>query len=159
MLPVRALLRIEWRFHRRKSGAKSAYHVLDHMIAANAQPIADDLHIDVPVADMPGEPRQFVAVGGCDFDQRLRPADDAHDTAVVEHKTVAVAQSRRLRQVEQKGRAPFAGQNDAAAMPLMRVERNLVDRTGAVPVARRLDCACAFHIAHKECRGFHPTQF
>jgi hypothetical protein len=159
MLPVRALLRIERRFHRRKPRAEATQHVLDHMIAANAQPIADDLHIDMPVADMPGEPRQFAAVSSRDFDQLLRPADDAHDAAVVEHETVAIAQSRSLRQVEQKGRAPLTGQNDAAAMPLVRVEQNLIDRTGAVPVARCLDCTRAFHIAHKECRGFIPTQF
>ncbi len=133
VLTVRALLRIERRFHRRKAGAEPAQHVLDHMIAANTQPVADDLHVDVPVADVPGKPRQFVAVGGGDFDQRLRPADDANNAAVVEHETIAVAQSGRLRQVEQKRRAPLAGQNDAAAMPLMCVERNLIDRTGAVP--------------------------
>jgi hypothetical protein len=159
VLPVRALLWIERRFHRRKPRAEATQHVLDHMIAANAQPIADDLHIDMPVADMPGEPRQFAAVSSRDFDQLLRPADDAHDAAVVEHETVAIAQSRSLRQVEQKGRAPLTGQNDAAAMPLVRVEQNLIDRTGAVPVARCLDCTRAFHIAHKECRGFIPTQF
>ena len=127
MLTVCAVLRIERRFHRRKPRAEPAQHVLDHMIAADAQPIADDLHVDVAVADVPGEPRQFVAVGGRDFDQRLRPADDPHNAAVVEHETIAVTQGGRLRQVEQKGRAPLAGQDDAAAMPLMRVEQDLID--------------------------------
>ena len=92
------------------------------MIAANAEPIANDLHVDMPVADMPGEPRQSVTVGAGDFDQRLRQADDAYDTAVVEHETVAVAQRHRVRQIEQKGRAPLAGENPAAATPLVCVE-------------------------------------
>jgi len=159
MLPVSAMLRIERRLHRRKPRAEPAQHLLDHMIAANAQPVADDLHVDVPVADMPGEPRQFVTVGGGDFDQRLRPADDAHDAAVIEHKTITVTERRRLRQVEQEGRAALAGQNGAAAMALMRIERNLIDGAGAVPMARGLDCMRAFHLALKACCGFIPTQF
>jgi len=159
VLSVGAVFRIERRFHRPKSSAEPAQHVLDHMIAPNAQPIADDLHIDMPVADVPSEPRQFAAVGCGDFNQRLRPADDAHDAAVVEHEAITVTQCRRLRQVEQEGRAALAGQNDAAAMALMRIERNLINGAGAVPMASGPDCMCASHVAHKACCGFNPTQF
>ena len=122
VMPVGTRFRVERRVHRRKPRAEATQHVLDHMVAANAQPIADDLHVDMPVADMPGEPRQLVTVGRGDFDQRLEPADDAHNTAVVEHKPVAVAQSGRLWQVEQKGRAALAFQDNAAAMPVVRIE-------------------------------------
>ena len=130
----------------KKPRAEPAQHILDHVIAANAQPIANDLHLDMPIADMPGEPRQFLAAGGGNFDQGLRPADDAHDAAVVEHESVAVAQSGRARQVEQKGRAALAGQDDPAAMPVVRIEQNLIDCTGAVPMAGRLDGVCALHV-------------
>jgi hypothetical protein len=159
MLLVGAMLWIEWHFHRREARAEPAQHVLDHVVTANAQPIADDLHVDMPVADMPGEPRQFVTIGRGDFDKRLRPADDAHDAAVVEHETVTVTQCRRLRQVEQEGRAALAHQNGTAAMALMRVERNLINGAGAVPLACGLDCMRAFHSAHQACCGFISTQF
>ena len=95
-LGVRALLRIKRRVEGSQQSAEPPQHVLDHMIAANTQPVADDLHLDVPVADVPGEPRQRMAVRGDDFDQRLRAADDPHNAAIVEHKTVAVAQSDDL---------------------------------------------------------------
>jgi len=147
-LGVRALLRIKRRIEGSQQSAEPPQHVLDHMIAANTQPIAHDLHLDVPVADVPGEPRQRMAVGGGDFDQRLRAGDDPHDAAIVEHKTVAVAQGDDLRQIEQKGRTALAGQNDPAALPLVRVKENLIDRAAAVPTARRLDCMRAFHLAH-----------
>jgi hypothetical protein len=39
----------------------------------------------------------------------------------------------------------------------MCVERNLIDRTGAVPVAGRFDRTLAFHVAHKVCHRFVPT--
>src|SRR5215831_19757007 len=129
------------------------------MIAADAERLANDLHVDMPVADMPGEPRQLVTVGGGDFDQRLRAADDAHDAAIIENETITVTEYRGLRQVEQEGSAALAGQNDAAAMALMRIERNLVDGASAVPIARSLECMRAFHLAHKACCGFIPTQF
>jgi hypothetical protein len=152
MLTVGAVLRIERRFHRKKLRTELAQHVLDHMIAAHAQPVADDLHLDMTVADMPGEPRQIMTSGGGNFDQRFRPTDDAHDAAVVEHEAVTVPQGGRLRQVEQKGRAALTGQDDAAAMPFVRVEQDSIDRRSAVPMARRLDGARAFHFAHKLCR-------
>jgi hypothetical protein len=148
-LGVRALLRIKRRVEGSEQSAEPPQHVLDHMIAANTQPVADDLHLDVPVADVPGEPRQRMAVRGDDFDQRLRAADDPHNAAIVEHKTVAVAQSDDLGQIEQKGRAALACQNDPATLPLMRVEQNLIDRAAAVPVARHLDGMRAFHLAHE----------
>jgi hypothetical protein len=129
------------------------------MITADAEPIANDLHVDMPVTDMPGEPRQFVTVGRGDFDQRLRPTDDAHDAAVIENETITVTECRGLRQVEQEGRAVLAGQNDATAMALMRIERNLIDCACAVPLASDLDCMRAFHLAHNTCCGFIPTQF
>jgi len=145
MLAVGAVLRIERRLHWRKPRAEPAQHVLDHMIAPDAQPVAGDLHVDMPVADMPGEPRQLMAVGGGDFDQRLRPANDAHDSTVIEHEAVAIAQSRRLRQIEQKLRSALAGQNNAAPMPLVRIERHPIDGAGVVPVARGFDFARTLH--------------
>ena len=159
MLPVGAGLRIERRFHGRDLRAEPAQHIFNHMVPANAQPIADNLHVDMAVADVPGEPRQLVTVRCGDFDQRFGPADDAHNAAIVEHEAVAVAQSGRLRQVKQKGRAPLAGQDNAAAVPVVRIELNVIDRTGAVPVARRLDAARPFHIAHQSVPRIQPTQF
>jgi hypothetical protein len=135
VLTVRALLRIERRFHRRKAGAEPAQHVLDHVVAAHAQPIADDLNVDVAIADVPGEPRQLVSIGRGDLDKRLRPPGNAHDRAVIEDEAVAVAQRRRLRQVEEEGRAALAGQDDAAAMALLRIERDAIDRARVVPLA------------------------
>jgi hypothetical protein len=146
MLPVSTVLRIERRFDRRKPRAEPAQHVFDHMVAADAQPIADDLNLDMTIANVPGEPRQFMAARGGNFDQGLGPADDAHDATVVEHEAVAVAQSGRARQVEQEDRATLAGQDNAAAMPVVRIEQNLIDCTGAVPMAGRLDGVCALHV-------------
>ena len=99
MLPVGAGLRVERRFHGRKLRAEPAQHVLDHMVAPDPQAVADKLHIDMAIADVPGEPRQLVGGGGHDFNERLRPADDTHDSAIVQHKPIAVVERNRLREV------------------------------------------------------------
>ncbi len=107
------------------------------MIAADAEPVAGDLHVDVPIADVPGEPRQLVGIGRGDFNERLRPADNAHDGAIIQQKPIAVTQRRGLRQIEQKRRAALAGQNDAAAMPIMRIEHDRIDGSRRDPSGRR----------------------
>ena len=136
LVTIGAVLRIERRFDRRKPCAQPAQHVLDHMVAADAQPVADDLHVEMPVADMPGEPRQLARIGRCDLDQRLRPAGDAHHPAIVEDEAVTVAQCRRLRQVEQELGAALAGEDDAAAMALLRIERDADRRRSPRPSGR-----------------------
>src|SRR5208282_512094 len=111
------------------------------------------------IADMPGEPRQLVGISRRDLDKRLRAADNPHDGAVIEYETVAVAQSRCLRQVEKKLRAALRRQDDTPAMALLRVERDRIDGVGFVPMAGGFDFAGALHdcnpqlvLAQEPCR-------
>ena len=57
--------------------------------APDAQSLADDLDVDVTIADMPREACQIVSIRSGDFNQRLGPPNDADDRAVVEHQAVA----------------------------------------------------------------------
>ena len=81
--------------------------------------------------------------GGCrgDLDQRLGLAGDPHDRAVVEHQPVAVAQRGRLRQIEQERVPPSPVSDDAAAMAVVGIEHDAVDRARlrpSVPAALHL---------------------
>ena len=142
---VSAMLRIEGRFQWRQPRAKAAQHVLDHVVAPDPQPVADDLYVDVPVTDMPGEPRQFMHIRRRDLDERLRPADNPDDGAIVKDQAIAIVQRRGLRQIEQKARAALAAQNDAPAMALMGIERDRIDSAGGVPVAGGFDFVRTLH--------------
>src|SRR5215469_11819202 len=75
-------LGIEWRFDNGERCAKTAQHILQHMIAADAKLFAHDLHVHMAVADMPGEPGERVRIRGRNLDQRLWFAANAHDTAI-----------------------------------------------------------------------------
>jgi hypothetical protein len=145
VMVVGAALGIKRRFDRLKPGTEAAQHILDHMIAPDAQPLADDLHVDVTITDVPRKARQIVGVGGGDFDERLGPADHADDRAVVEHETVAVAERGGLRQIEQKFGAALTAQHHPPAMALMRIEEDGVDGARFIPVSGGFDGARALH--------------
>src|SRR5215472_1034266 len=138
---ISAMLRIERRLDRGEPRAEAAQHVFQHAIAPDAQRVADNLHLGVAIADVPGEPDELLRACGGDLEQRLRLAGHAHDGAVLEHEAVAVLQRGRLRQIEQKCRAALPRQRDPAAMALLRIEHDAVDGGRGVPAAGSSDLA------------------
>ena len=125
--------------------AQASQHLLKHVIAADADFVADDLHVGVAVAEMPGEPHGIEWAASCNFDQRFLFARHQHDRPVVEHEAVAVAQHQRLGKIEQEFGALFAPEHDAAALPVAGIEHDAVARRGCVPLAGRLDAGYALH--------------
>lgn len=142
---VRAALGIKRRFNRLKPRTKAAQHIFDDMIAPDAQPLADDLDVDVTITDVPGKAREIVGVGGGNFHERFGPADDLDDRAVFEDEAVAVPQRGGLRQIEQKCRAALAMEHDAPAMALMRVEFDRIDGFCTIPMSGGFDLARVLH--------------
>ena len=136
VLFVGALLRIEWRLDRRQAGAEPAQHVLDHVVAANAQPIADDLHVDVAVADVPGEPRQLVSIRR----RRSRPAAPAGRRCA----RCAPSSSTRPSPSRKAVACGRSSRNVVPRSPVKTTRRRwrscassvtLIDRAGVVPLA------------------------
>ena len=99
---IGAALGIERRFDFDHAGAEPLHHVLDHVVAANAQVLARDLNRQVPIAEMPGEPHHLPGIDAAKLDQRLGRCDDLDQPAVIEHQRVTAAQGNGLRQIEQK---------------------------------------------------------
>jgi hypothetical protein len=128
-------LRIERCFDPRDHGTKSAQHPFQHVIAPHAKATAHDLHIGVPIAEMPRDAHEIAGRRCGNLRQRLRQAAHQHHRAVVHHQTVAVAQRHRLVEIEQHARSFLAVQNDAAPLPVIGVEDNAVDGSGGVPGA------------------------
>ena len=143
---VGAALWIERRFHRRQSCAEPAQHIFNNVIAPDAKPLAHNLHVDVTIADMPGKPRQIVAVRGGDFNERLGPPDDADDRTIFQHQAIAVAQRSRLRQIEQEFGAALTIKHDAAAMAVVGIEGHGIDGLCLVPMSGGFDVVCALHV-------------
>ncbi len=96
MMVISAALGLERRLDGGEPRTEANQHLFEHMIAADAQAIADHLHLRVPVAEVPGEASQLGRVGRRDLNQRLRPSDYPHNGAILQHEAVAVAQHRGL---------------------------------------------------------------
>jgi len=151
---VGAALGLERRLDRRQRAAEIGQHPFEHVVAPDAQTVAHHLHVGMAIAEVPGEPREMVRIGGGDFDQRLWPADHAHDRAAFQHEPVAVVQHARLGEIEQEFCAALAGQHQPAAMALVGVEHHRVDGGGRVPVLCGEFCGGALHGRLTEAQDF-----
>ena len=141
----RARLRIEWRFDHRDRGAEPRSHLLQHVLSPDANPVADDLHVGVAVAEMPCQLHQRERRPHGDLGQRFGLPRHQHDAAVVQHDAIAIAERDGLVEVQQEVGAPGALEHDAAAMPIARIEHDKVDRVGWIPEARAANGPAALH--------------
>src|SRR5438874_11273198 len=69
-MAMRAGFGLERRFDRRQLSAEPRDHIFKHVIAADAQRGADNLHLGMSVAEVPSEPDQIERRLGRDLDQR-----------------------------------------------------------------------------------------
>jgi hypothetical protein len=123
---IGAGLRLEGGFDRHKRSPKPAQHLFQHGIAADAQPVAADLHIGMAIANVPGETRKLWRARGADLDQRLALAGNPNDRAVFKQKAIAIAQRSCVRKIEQEGSAALAGEDNAAAVALVGIEHDTI---------------------------------
>jgi hypothetical protein len=134
---VSAAFRIERRFDLHHAGTEPAHHLLDDMVAADAQRLGGDLRRQMTVAEMPGDAHEMRRVLAADFDQRLGRGDHLDQAAVFQHQRIATAQGDHLGKVEQEFQPARAGHGQAPPMPVVEFEH---DRIGG-SVAPRL---CGF---------------
>ena len=145
MIIVRRARRIEWRFDHRDRGAEPRSHLLQHVVSPDANPVADDLHVGVAVAEMPCQLHQRERRPHGDLGQRFGLPRHQHDAAVVQHNAIAIAERDGLVEVQQEVGAPGALEHDAAAMPVACVEHDEIDGDHRVPEARTANRPAALH--------------
>jgi hypothetical protein len=107
--------------------AKAFDHVPDDVIGPNSDPVAEQLHGEMAVAEMPGDADQFTVVMGVDFQQRLRAGPDFDNAAVFQRQAVAVAKPYGLGKVDQELPPRLGGQDDPAAVAAVEVDQNFID--------------------------------
>jgi hypothetical protein len=142
---LRRGFRIEWCVDRRKARSHLPQHGFQHVVAADAQMISNDLQVGMAVADMPGETKHVGGTPTFNFDQRLKRPSHFNNGAVIEHETIAITQPDRPLQVEHKCRAVLSGQHYAPALALISAKNNAINCLAHVPKACRFDCDPATH--------------
>jgi len=123
-------LRIERFFNRLDMTAETFNHVPDHVIGPDANAVAEQLHRQMAIAQMPCDTHKFAIVMRVDFQQRFRPRAHPNDPAIFKHQSIAVPQSHGLRKVDQQLPSSLRGQHDSAPVPAIEVDQHLIDRIG-----------------------------
>lgn len=141
---IGAAFGIERRLDLDHLGAEALHHLLDHMVAADAQTFGHDLRRQMAVAEMPGQPHQMAGIGTADLDQRLRRRDHLNEAAVFQHQGIAAAQGDGVFQIEQEFQSARPRHRHAAAMPVVEVEDDGVHRR-LCPVVLAFDFSRADH--------------
>src|SRR5262245_23847438 len=101
-LPVGAALWVERALDGARPGAEPAHHMGDHVVVTDVDGARAYLRCQVPVADVPGDPGERVGAVTGDLQERLGRRLDPDDAAVGESQAVALAQHRRLAEVDQE---------------------------------------------------------
>lgn len=101
-LKIGPALGVKRRLDRTDFAAEALDHRLNDMIAADSEAPAGDLHGEMAVAEMPGEPQQMLGVFSADFAQGFGCPDNLDQTPVFQFHGVAGAQCNRLGQIEQE---------------------------------------------------------
>jgi hypothetical protein len=136
---LRRNFRIEWCVDRCEVCSHLRQHGFQHVVAADAQTILNNLQVGMSVPDMPSDPEHVGGAPTRNFNQRLRRASDFNNAAIVEHESIAVAQSDWPLQVEQKGGSFFSRQYDAPALAIIGIKNNAINRVTRAPRTNRFD--------------------
>jgi hypothetical protein len=123
---IGAALRLERRFDLKQFRAKAAQHILDDMIAPDAELPARDLNRQMTIAEVPGYAREILRLVAADLRQGLRRGHDFDKAAIFQHQGIAMAQDQGLGKIEQKGKPMHGLHHDAAAVTRIVIEHHRV---------------------------------
>ncbi len=143
-MAIGATFRIECGLDRRDHGPETLQHRLDDMIAADAQPVAEQFRRQMAIAEMPGDADEMGRITCRHLGERLRRRRDGDDATILQHQPVAMAQRDRTRQVEQERCAADSRHRDAPAMPRIEIEQHGI-RSFFRPEAGGIDGNSADH--------------
>ncbi len=125
---------LERRFDMADLGAKSAHHILKHMVAADPQPVVHYLRLHVAIADVIGHARQLARIAAPHFCQLFRSGHDLDQAPVFQDQRVAAAQHHGLWEIEQEFCPARARHRHTATMTALIIQNDGVGR-GRLPGA------------------------
>ena len=131
---IGASVGLERRFNMADLGAKSAHHILKHMVAAHPQPVVHYLRLHVAIADMISDARQLARIVAPHFCQLFRSGHDLDQAPVFQDQRVAAVQHHGLWEIEQEFCPARARHRHTATMTALIIQNDGVGR-GRLPGA------------------------
>jgi hypothetical protein len=104
----------------------------------------------VAIAEMPREARQSDPIRALHFEQVFGGRRYSNQSAVVQHKRIAIAQDGGLGEVEQEILAAGCRQLQAATPALVEGEHDAVGSLCGRPVSTKPDVGCALHVQNRK---------
>nr|WP_325677608.1 hypothetical protein [Rhodopila sp.] len=132
---IRPRLRVERSLDQLDMPAQPLDHFADHVIGSDADAIAQQLHWQMAVPQMPDDPDHVPVPVRMDLHQVLRLRTDP-DHAGWHHQSVPIAQPYRLRQINQHLRPEDGYQNDSTPEAPVIIDQHAVDFTSRIPTSR-----------------------
>jgi hypothetical protein len=115
--------------------AEARDHFGEHVIVAYPEQIfGNDFHRHVAVAEMPGDAEQSKRRSS-HLEHRLGRGPHPDPAPAFEHEPVALGETRYFGEIEQHLAAPLRPQQETAAMTVIEVEHDLIERFRLRPVA------------------------
>ena len=115
---------LERRLYMADLGAKAAHHIFQHMIAAHAQPVVENLRLNVTIADVIGHAGQLARIAAAHFRQLFRRGHDLDQAPIFQNQRIAAAQHDGFGQIEQKLRPARGRHRHAAAMAPLVIQND-----------------------------------
>lgn len=119
---------IEGGEHRSHRGAEPLQHVLDDMVVADPQAIAEELRRQVAVAEMPGNADQFGRAGSGDLQKAFGNGLHQDQPAILEFERIAVLHDGGFLEIEQKNRLADAAHDETATVAIVAFEGERIGR-------------------------------
>jgi hypothetical protein len=143
---IGAALGVERRVEVRCPGAQPPHHVLDHMVAADHQPIAVEHGRQMPVAEVPRDANEVAQIVAADFSERLGRGDDFHLPSILQHQPIPLPQPVGLFEIEQEFKRALGAHDDAPTVPAIEIEADAGD-------GRHVVTTTVFHDGHSANHG------
>jgi hypothetical protein len=134
MSAVGATLGLKDGSHLHEIGPKSTEHLLDHVVRPNLENLTVNFRRQMPISQMPGQPRQLGRRFMSDFDHDLRGSPNPQPRSVSELQPISIRHRNCLGKIEEHIFALIRRQANAAAVPRIEIESHYVDGTFLRPM-------------------------
>jgi hypothetical protein len=124
--------RIEWCLDCIYVTAQPLHHLPDHMIGPNADVIAQQLHRQMTIAEVPRNPHQIALFVRMYLQQRFGLCAHSHHPAI-HRQPIAVAQAHGVRQIEQHLPALLGAQQNTSPVAPIEIDQHAVEFRCDIP--------------------------
>jgi hypothetical protein len=145
---VRASLRIEWCFDLLDVPTEAFDHLPDHMVVTNPNSVAQQLHRQMPVAEMPCDAHHLAVIVRMDLQQLLRLCAHANNAAIIQHQSITITHPHSLRQIDKHVPARFRKQHNATPMPPIMIDQHPIGFIRGIPGSCRHHPLSSHHVTN-----------